>query len=105
MSRNSQHSGAGLPALRADDPPAGAIEDLPKEFGFLLLTLGVLGLLLPGPIGTPALLAGGVVLWPGTFGRISRWMERRYPRFTHTGNRQILRFVSDLERRYPRTDR
>ena len=100
MSLNSRHSGACLPALRRPET-APELQDLPKEIGVLLLTLGVLGLILPGPIGTPALVAGGVVLWPGTFGRVSRWMEKRFPRFTRVGNSQIGRFLSDLERRYP----
>jgi hypothetical protein len=103
MSLNSQHVGAGLPASQGNDPLNPSFENLPKEFGVLLLTLGVLGLILPGPLGTPALVAGGVVLWPGTFGRVSRWMEARYPRFTRAGNRQIARFVSDMDRRYPRS--
>lgn len=102
MSRNSQHTGAAL--MTPVDPEAPPeLQDLPREVGVLLLALGVLGLILPGPIGTPALVAGGVVLWPGTFGRVSLWMERRYPRFTRAGNRQIRRFLTDLERRYPDT--
>ena len=79
------------------------LEDLPKEVGVLLLALGVIGLVLPGPIGTPALVAGGVVLWPGTFGKLSRWMERRYPRVHRSGMRHISRFIADLDRRYPRS--
>lgn len=92
------------------DPPidAGPIEndpavlqDLPKEIGVLLLTLGLFGLLLPGPFGTPAIVAGGVVLWPGTFGRVSRWLEKHYPNAHRVGNRQIGRYLTDLERRFP----
>jgi hypothetical protein len=101
MSQKTKQPGAGPPAVLRAAPPVPRVEDLPKEVGVLLLAFGVLGLLLPGPIGTPALLAGGVVIWPGTFGRLSRWVERRYPRFHQSSNRQIGRFLVDLERRYP----
>ena len=101
MSMNSQaHRGVSAGPLRAE-PAAASSPTCPRRSASCSWRSGVLGLILPGPIGTPALIAGGVVLWPGTFGRISRWMERRYPRFTRAGNRQILRFISDLERRYP----
>ncbi len=102
MTQNSQPGGVGLPGLMQAEP-APQFQDLPKEIGVLLLALGTLGLILPGPIGTPALIAGGVVLWPGTFGRISSWMEKRYPRFTREGNRHINRYLADMERRYPST--
>src|SRR4051812_5591176 len=101
MSPNATDSGATMPAVRDPEASYAPIEDLPKEIGVLLLTLGFLGLLLPGPWGTPALIAGGVVLWPGTFGRLSRWMERRYPHFMHESNHLIHRYLDDLERRYP----
>jgi hypothetical protein len=104
MSMNSSLNGACVPAL-CEPSPRREFTDLPKEIGVLLLTLGVFGLILPGPIGTPALVAGGMVLWPGTFGRVSRWMEARYPKFTRAGNRQIFRFIADLERRYPTADK
>ena len=40
------------------------LKELPKEIGVMLIAAGVVGLILPGP-GTPALIAGGVALWPG----------------------------------------
>ena len=94
------HTGQNVPAPALDES-AVKLEALPKEVGVLLLALGTLGLILPGPLGTPALVAGGVVLWPGAFGRVSHWMDRRFPRFSRAGNRQIGRFIVDLERRYP----
>jgi hypothetical protein len=89
-------------AATGDELTFQSARDLPPEVGVLLLTVGVLGLLLPGPIGTPALLAGGVVLWPGAFGKLADGFERRWPRVHHAGMRQISRFLRDLERRYPR---
>ena len=46
------------------------IEGLPKEVGVLLVVAGIGGLLLPGPVGTPFLLLGGVTLWPAAFRRV-----------------------------------
>ena len=73
----------------------------PKELGVLLLVDGILGLLLPGPVGTPFLIVGGVILWPAAFNRLETCLERRLPRTHKLGMVQINRFVSDLERRYP----
>jgi hypothetical protein len=41
------------------------VEQLSKEAGWLLITAGVVGLVVPGVLGTPFLLAGAVVLVPG----------------------------------------
>ena len=46
------------------DPPSVRIQELPREVGAMLVSVGVLGSILPGMIGTPALIAGGLVLWP-----------------------------------------
>jgi len=70
-------------------------EQLPKEAGWLLITAGVVGLVVPGVLGTPFLLAGAVVLTPGGSKLLSRWAG-------HSAMRQIGRFLDDLERRYPR---
>jgi hypothetical protein len=67
---------------------------LPKEAGWLLITAGVVGLVVPGVLGTPFLLAGAVVLMPGGPKLLSRWAG-------HSGMRQVGRFLDDLERRYP----
>jgi len=71
------------------------IEQLPKDTGWLLITAGVVGLVVPGVLGTPFLLAGAVVLAPGGSRLLSRWAG-------HSAMRQIGRFLDDLERRYPR---
>lgn len=74
---------------------------LPPELGILLMVVGVAGVLLPGPVGTPFLLAGGLVLWPKGFGAVETWFERRFPGMHRTGMAQIERYLADLERRYP----
>ena len=66
-----------------------------------LVVAGIGGLLLPGPVGTPFLILGGVMLWPRAFGRLEDLVEKRFPRVHHQGVRQIKRFLDDLDRRYP----
>jgi uncharacterized membrane protein YbaN (DUF454 family) len=77
------------------------LEELPKELGVLLMAVGTLGYILPGVIGAPAFIAGGVVLWPRAFGRVENWFERRFPKVHRESMRQIGRYLDDLERRYP----
>jgi hypothetical protein len=74
------------------------VEQLPKDAGWLLITAGIVGLVVPGVFGTPFLLAGAVVLAPGGTKLLSRWVG-------HSGMRQIGRFLDNLERRYPRRRR
>jgi hypothetical protein len=52
-------------------------------------------------MGAPALVAGGLVLWPGTFGPVDEWLRRQNPGLYHRGMKQLGRFLDDLERRYP----
>jgi hypothetical protein len=98
---------AGAPAVRVSGQPTDngqrdlAIQALPKELGVLLIVGGIWGLLLPGPIGTPFLIVGGVILWPSAFRRVETCFERRFPRVHHLGMGQLRRFVTDLDRRYP----
>jgi hypothetical protein len=86
----------------ADDESAvRRIKDLPREFGVMLVSVGVLGVVLPGLVGAPVLVAGGLLLWPGTFGGLEEWLRRRNPGLYHQGMQQLGRFLDDLERRYP----
>jgi hypothetical protein len=73
---------------------------LPRELGVMLVSAGLIGVVLPGP-GTPALLAGGLILWPQAFNRAERWFQRRFPGAHRQGMGHINRFLNDLERRYP----
>jgi hypothetical protein len=82
------------------DADTARIKDLPKEVGAMLVSVGVLGFVLPGMMGTPAIIAGGLVLWPGTFGKLESWFQRRYPEMHKQGMRQVSRYLDDLERRY-----
>jgi uncharacterized membrane protein YbaN (DUF454 family) len=78
---------------------------LPKEVGVMLVSVGVLGFVLPAVAGTPAIVAGGLVLWPRTFGKLERWVQRRYPMVYYEGMRQICRYLDDLEMRFPDSSR
>ena len=71
----------------------------------MLMSVGVVGVILPAIAGAPALIAGGLVLWPRTFGPIERWLERRYPKTYRQGMQQVGRFLDDLERRFPDSTR
>lgn len=77
------------------------IKDLPKEVGVMLMTVGVLGFALPGVVGTPAVIAGGLVLWPKAFGKVENWFERKFPKIHKQSLHQIHRYLNDLENRYP----
>ncbi len=74
---------------------------LPPEIGMLLIISGVAGVLLPGPVGTPLLIAGGVTMWPKTFEPIERWFSRRFPAAHKEGVIQIREFISNLQQRFP----
>ena len=85
--------------IGSDD--AVMLESLPKEVGVLLIVAGIGGVLLPGPIGTPFLIVGGVVLFPKVFRKLDQKFQGRFPKLHQEGMKQVRRFVVDLERRYP----
>ena len=74
---------------------------LPKSVGFLLMGVGVVGLLAPGPLGTPFIILGGVVLWPSLFRAPDRWLSRRFPGPRHQALKVVQRYVEDMEKRFP----
>lgn len=77
------------------------IEQFPREFGWLLVYVGVLGIVLPGIIGFPFVIAGGAVLMPGGRKRLARWAGRNPGRLVRASLRQITRMADDIDRRYP----
>ena len=77
------------------------LKHLPPEIGTLLVVVGIAGILLPGPVGSPFLIAGGVALWPSAFERVEHWYAKRFPKSHRSSMRVINRFISDLEKRYP----
>ena len=87
--------------MTAFDATPESIGELPKEVGVMLVSVGVLGVVLPGILGAPALIAGGLVLWPKTFSKVEDWFRTRHPGMHRRGMRQIGRYLDDLSRRYP----
>ncbi len=83
------------------EPSLPTLSDLPKELGVLLASVGVMGVILPGIAGAPALIAGGLVLWPKTFGKVEGWFQSRYPGTHRKSMEQVGRFLDDLSHRYP----
>ncbi len=88
--------------LAGDATPARSLEQLPSEVGAMLVSVGALGVVLPGMAGAPALVMGGMVLWPKTFAPVDRWLQRRFPDTHNLGMKQIARYLDDLDRRFPR---
>ncbi len=71
----------------------------------MLVSVGAIGFVMPAMAGLPALVAGGMVLWPRTFGRVETWVAGRFPTAYREGMRQIGRYLDDLERRFPDSTR
>lgn len=88
--------------LRQDEAVVDRVEHLAKDVGWVLVAAGVIGIVMPGVLGTPFLIAGAAALWPGNRTRFQRWREGQSPRFLHGSMKQIDRFLDDLERRYPK---
>jgi hypothetical protein len=85
-----------------DDQAILRITNLPRDVGWMMISVGVLGVILPGLPGVPFLVAGVAVLSPGGPQLLTRWAKRRPKGVVHTGLKQISRWLDDLERRYPR---
>ncbi len=79
------------------------LKELPPSVGVSLVTAGVVGAIVPGSLGTPLILAGGLILAPELFGKVDAAVQRRFPRLRHQGVQALGRFLQDLERRYPST--
>ena len=104
MTRHKRHDTRGPdPAQRAHHrSTVEKIKSLPTPVGAVLMGIGIAGIVLPGPIGTPFFLAGGLVLAPKAFGPLDRCVQQRFPGFHRIGMDAVDRFVADMEKRYPR---
>ena len=93
-------SNAGA-ATTTDAEEIRRIRAMPTEVGVLLIVSGIGGILLPGPVGTPFLILGCLMLWPKAFERAEVCFEKQFPRTHHHSVRQMTRFLNDLEWRFP----
>ena len=94
--------GAATDGTAIDEETLLRIANVPRDVGWMMVTVGVLGVILPGIIGAPFLVAGIAVLAPEGPQRLTRWVRRNPNRVVHTGLKQMGRWLDDLERRYPR---
>lgn len=92
-----------LVALDMDEQTIHRVEKLPRDVGWLLITAGLVGVVVPGVLGVPFLVLGGLVLMPLTSQRAEHWLSGHSPKMFKGSVRQINRFLDDLERRYPRS--
>jgi hypothetical protein len=92
---------AAAPEEYEEAPVQPRLRNLPPEVGILLTLVGTAGLVLPGVVGAPFLLAGGIALWPSGFRKVESWLQKAAPGMYETGVQQIEQFLADLERRYP----
>src|SRR5262245_7268138 len=86
----------------ADNQAILRITNLPRHVGWMMVSVGVLGVALPGVPGAPFLIAGIAVLAPGGPRLLTRWATRKPKGVVHKSLKQIGRWLDDLERRYPR---
>jgi hypothetical protein len=78
------------------------IANAPRDVGWMMVSVGVLGVILPGLIGTPFLVTGIAVLAPGGPQPLIDWARRNPNWVVLAGLKQMGRWLDDLERRYPR---
>jgi hypothetical protein len=94
-----------LVAMHLDQDTIKRIERLPRDVGWLLVTAGLVGMAVPGVLGLPFLILGGLVLMPVTSRRAEHWLSGHSPKMFKGGVKQINRFLDDLESRYPQSRR
>lgn len=83
------------------NPEAVAIETIPRDVGWLLLCGGLLTELgLPGV--PPVWIFGLMIVWPRAGRVVSRTLQAHAPGAYRVGTAWLLRYVCDLEGRYPR---
>lgn len=76
---------------------------LPSDLGISLLSLGAVGVVIPGPVplGASFVLLGAVVLWPGLLIRTGGPLARKCPCIFRVLIDFTDHYRSDLDRRYP----
>lgn len=88
-----------------DEEVVERVEHLNRGVGWILISAGIVGMVVPGVLGFPFLIMGGLALWPGNREYVERWRQGHSPKVFHGAMKQINRFLDDLEKRYPRIDK
>ena len=86
---------AAQPAQRFD------LDRMTPEVGWMMIGVGVLGVILPGLPGWPFFLIGGAVLVPGGKRRVGRWLDNHQGPVTDRSLKIVERFMDDLDEHYP----
>jgi hypothetical protein len=78
------------------------LDTIPKDIGWMLLILGIIGIAVPGMVDVPLLIAGSIIIWPSTY-RIFQRMAKtpKQARLLDFPVRFLTRFHADLEKRNP----
>jgi hypothetical protein len=100
--RGAHGSDGATDGAAVDEQIILRIANVPRDVGWLMISVGVIGVVLPGIIGTPFLVAGVAVLAPGGPQLLIDWVRRNPKAAALVGVKQIGRWLDDLERRYPR---
>jgi len=77
------------------------VKHLSRNMGWVLISAGLVGIVIPGVIGTPFVILGSLVLWPGNQKLLDKWRRNHRSRFVDVALRQVDRYLDDIERRYP----
>jgi len=91
-------------AATAEAAPAKPTPQLPRYAGVLLMSVGMAGVVLPGAIGTPFVILGGMIVCPSLFRKPDRWLQRRFPSTRRRAMQFMERFQADLDGRYPNSN-
>jgi hypothetical protein len=92
--------------LTRTDTSSRRIAQLPKSLGFSVMLAGaVTGMLPPFPGPEDALIVafGALAMWREAFRACESWTHRRFPETHRVSTNIILRYLDDLEKRYPGT--
>ena len=96
----SEETKAGLTPeeLKEFERACQRLVHMPNDLGWVFVSVGVLGVILPGIIGFPFVIVGGAVLLPGGRTWLSRRMARKPGPALRAFVRQLNRFMDDFER-------
>ena len=99
---------APKPSVRSPATPlhlelAEQLEGLPRDVGIVLLGVGTVGVLIPGPIppGLSFVVLGALFLLPRLVARFGGWMARAWPFLFRVLIGLIERLRTGLQRRFP----